>query len=83
MIYLNLALVDSKDDIFIPKHVGINCLLLYDNVHMVGFNKNILVGNACNKQHELTKFIKDKKFEEASRNGPFFFTHYSLSKPDT
>jgi hypothetical protein len=64
-LVLNLALVDPKDDIFIPKHFGINCLLLYvyDNVNMVGFNKNVLVGNTRNKQHELAKFMKDKKYE--------------------
>jgi hypothetical protein len=54
-LFLNLARVVHKGDIFILKHVGINFLPLYvyDNVRVVGFNKNKLVRNARSEQREL------------------------------
>jgi len=56
-----------KDDIFIPKPVGMNFLLLYvyENVHMIGFNKNMLIRNARTKQHELKKMHKAGKNTES------------------
>jgi len=62
-LVLNMAHEFPKDDIFIPKHVGMNFLLLYvyDNVQMIGFNKNMLIKNTRSKQHELKKMHKGKK----------------------
>lgn len=60
-LVLNMAHEIPKDDIFIPKHVGMNFLLLYvnDNVHMIGFNKNTLIRNTRITQRELKKCIKN------------------------
>lgn len=58
-----MAHIVPKEDIFVPKHVGINFLLLYvyDNVQMIGFNKNIQVRNTRSKEHELKKYHKGQK----------------------
>lgn len=64
-LVLNLVHVVPKDDIFILQNVGINFLLLYvyDNVHIVGFSKNILVRNTRSKQHKLKNAQRTKNME--------------------
>lgn len=88
-LILNSAHVVPEDDIFIQKHFGIFLLLSYwyNNVHLGGCNKNILIINTRSKQYELKMYIyiyiKGKKYGECFETGHSFSSFIVEIRPMT